>query len=217
MTFEADATRTTRDTYDRIAAAYSATIEGLVAGTWVGGYERGLMGRFLRMIGRSDASVLDIGCGGGKDTDYLGQQSVPVVGIDVSCGMLREARKRAPGGVFCRMDMRDLGFSARAFDGVWANGCIYHVPKADLAVVLQEVGRVLRPSGVFSFNFKAGTGEGLEENPASFGGGPRYFAYYGRGEMRDVLRRAGFRVLEMRRYPERVFEQEIIQAWARRS
>jgi len=211
-----DTTGTTQETYDRIAPEYTARIEGLMSGSWIGEYERGLADRFLSMLPGRAPTVLDLGCGGGKDTRHFRQAGARVVAIDLSAGMLAEAGKRVSGGVFCRMDMRSLGFSAGAFDGVWANGCVYHVPKADLGGVFGEIRRVLRPAGILSFNFKVGTGEGLEEDPVSFGGGPRFYAYYKVTEMRDLLGQAGFRVLEITPYPEKVLGEEITQAWARR-
>ncbi|HUV44719.1 MAG TPA: class I SAM-dependent methyltransferase [Dehalococcoidales bacterium] len=216
MNEKEDTTGRTEHTYDHIAPAYSSRVEELLADSWIGEHEKGLLDRFLLAVPRSGAGILDIGCGNGKDTDYFRRKAAFAVGMDVSRGMLAEARKRVPWGTFCRMDMRGLGFSTGVFDGVWANGCIYHVPKADLPAVFREVIRVLRPSGVFSFNYKAGAGEGLDDEPRSFGGGPRYYAYYRRGEMKTLLRRAGLRALELESYPGRVFGEEIVQVWAQK-
>lgn len=137
------------------------------------------------------------------------------MGIDISGGMLKEAKKQAHEGILGQMDMRNVGFSSGVFDGVWANGCIYHVPKADLTQVLKEVARVLKPSGVFSFNAKAGHGERLEQSPRSFKGGPRFYAYYTIEEMSNSLRQAGFAVLETREYPREIFGEKIFHIWAR--
>ena len=82
--------------------------------------------------------------------------------------------------------------------------------------MFEEVIRVLRPSGVFSFNFKAGAGEGLEDEPRSFAGGPRYYAYYRRGEMKALLRRAGFCAPVLESYPGRVLGEETVQVWTQR-
>ncbi|GAG38980.1 unnamed protein product [marine sediment metagenome] len=57
---------------------------------------------------------------------------------------------------------------------------------------------------------------GLEEEPRSFSGGPRYYAYYRRGEMKALLRRAGFRALALESYPERVLGEEIVRVWAQK-
>ena len=136
------------------------------------------------------------------------------MGIDISSGMLAEANKRVPDGILCQMDMRNLGFSDGDFDGVWANGCIYHVPKTDLDGVLEEVLRVLRPSGVFSFNLKVGVGQKLKKTPRSFDRGPRFYAYYSIKEIKRYLGQAGFQIIEVRKYPQRIFDEEIIHLWA---
>jgi len=211
-----DATSITRQTYDQIASDYSARIDELVSNTWVGEYEQQLLDRFRLMTPISTPRILDIGCGNGKDTDYLRKKGAIPVGIDYSRAMLEEARKPAQDNRLCQMDMRNLGFANGVFDGVWANGCIYHVPKIDLIPVLKEVRRVLKPSGVFSFNVKTGTGERLEESPRSFTGGARFYAYYTDQEMRGSLRAADFKVLETREYPQRIFDESIFHVWARK-
>jgi SAM-dependent methyltransferase len=212
-----EADNITRKTYDRIAPAYSSRIDELVTGSWIEEFERELLDGFLRMVVLPEATILDIGCGSGRDMIYLRQKGAVVVGVDSSVAMLREARERTGGGVLCQMDMRKIGLSGGAFDGVWANGCIYHVAKAELAGVLGEVRWVLRPGGIFSYNFTAGRGERIEENPRSFGGGPRFFAYYTVGEMKGYLREAGFEVLEIKRYPEKILGDRIVQVTVRKT
>lgn len=206
----------TRHTYDQMASEYSSMINRLVSDSWVGRFESSLLDRFLLMLKSAKPHVLDIGCGNGKDTEYFRQKSATVVGIDYSSGMLVEARKRITEGILCQMDMRYLGFSDCAFDGVWANGCIYHVPKMDLVQVLGEVMRVLQPLGIFSFNFKLGTGEKLEEKPRSLQRGTRFFAYYSINEMKKFLRQAGFENIKVRHYPQTIFDERIVHVWTRK-
>lgn len=208
----------THETYDLIAKDYSTSVEETING-WVGRFEKGLLDkfRFSEVMFRSGwPFVLDIGCGNGKDTEYLMRQHAEVISTDISSGMLEVAKKRVPDGIFCQMDMRTLGFPAETFNGVWANGCIYHVPKSDFPKVLSEVYRILRgPTGVFSFNFKIGSGEGLEESPRSFKGGPRFYAYYTLEEMKGLLRQVGFKIIDVQKYPKKVFGEKIvhISAW----
>ena len=207
----------TRDTYDSIATSYSDKISGLVSETWVGDYEKQLLDRFLQLIEALNLRILDIGCGNGKDTAYLMSKGATVVGINYSSKMLKEAKKHVQNGVFHLMDMRNLEFPNNTFDGVWANGCIYHVPKAEFGQVLKEVIRVLKPAGVFSFNAKAGTGEGLEYNPKSFAGGPRFYAYYTISEIKERLKEADLEVIEAKNYPQKIFNERIFHIWARKS
>ena len=71
-------------------------------------------------------------------------------------------------------------------------------------------------TGVFSFNFKVGTGEGLDDEPGSFDGGSGYQACYRRGEMEAMLHRAGLRVFVLESYPGKIFGEEIVQVWTQK-
>jgi ubiquinone/menaquinone biosynthesis C-methylase UbiE len=207
----------TRDSYDLISASYSDKISGLVSDTWVGDYEKRLLDRFLQLTEASNLKILDVGCGNGKDTAYLMAKGVTVIGIDYSSKMLQEAKRHVQNGVFLLMDMRNLEFPNDTFDGVWANGCIYHVPKVELGQVLKEVIRVLKPLGIFSFNAKAGKGERLENNPKSFAGAPRFYAYYTINEIKKRLKEVGLEVIEAKNYPQKIFNEKIFHMWARKS
>lgn len=215
---EVDAASVTRETYDRIAPAYARRINNLISDTWVGRFEKSLLDRLVTSVmtsGSRRAAILDIGCGNGKDTFYLSRkEGICVVGLDYSSGMLSEARSSFSGVLLVQMDMRHLGLSGSCFDGAWANGCLYHIPRRDLPGLLLEVTRVLKPAGVFSFSFKLGTGERLEENPKSYGGAPRFYAYYGMEEMKSVVIGAGLTIMDAEPYPEAIFGERIVQMWA---
>lgn len=215
---EIDAAEITRETYDQIASGYARRVNDLVSGTWVGTFEKSLLDKLVALVrtgGGCTAQILDIGCGYGKDTFYLSQRKkVTAIGLDYSSGILSEARKTFPGVCFVQMDMRNFGFCGNHFHGVWANGCVYHVPRGELMRVLIEVAYVLKSSGVFSFNFKVGTGEQLEKNPRSYGGRPRFYAYYGIEEMRGLVAHADLKVIEVDPYPKAILGERIVQMWA---
>jgi ubiquinone/menaquinone biosynthesis C-methylase UbiE len=217
---EADVTEVTRKTYDLIASGYARRINDLVSDTWIGRFEKSLLDRLVTLVmgeGEGPAEILDIGCGYGKDVSYLSQiEGIIPIGLDSSSAMLSEARWNFPGVSFIQGDMRSLGLSGSRFRGVWANGCVYHAPKKEFRRVLSEARRVLKPSGVLSFNFKVGSGEQLDENPRSYGGKPRFYAYYGTEEMRTLVARADLKVIEVEPYPRTILGEQIVQIWALR-
>jgi ubiquinone/menaquinone biosynthesis C-methylase UbiE len=167
----------------------------------------------LSFISQPKPIILNVGCGDGRDNIHIEKNGAKAIGIDLSEGMLQEARKLYPEGDFRKMDMRELLFEDEYFDGIWASGSIYHVPKSEFGKILREFARVLKSDGILSLNFKLGTGEGMESNPKSYGGSPRYFAYYTEKEMKSIIEDLGFKEIESCIYPEEVFRDKIQQMW----
>jgi ubiquinone/menaquinone biosynthesis C-methylase UbiE len=209
-------TQQTKETYNKISSDYSSKINKLISDSWVGEFEKNLLNKFLLMIKISKPKVLDIGCGNGKDTYFFQQKGCSAVGIDFSEGMLKEAQNLFAHCKFHQMDMRNLEFSNDLFDGIWANGCIYHVSKKDFVKVLKEVIRVLKSSGIFSFNFKIGTSEKIEKNPQSYEGNPRFYAYYTIEEMKKILEQVGFEIIKIKPYPKKIFNEQIVHFWSKK-
>lgn len=72
-----------------------------------------------------------------------------------------------------------------AYDGIWACASLLHVPAAGLVDVLCRIRRALRPGGIFTASFKAGSGEGRDD----FG---RYYNYPGAEQLLADYRAAGW-------------------------
>ena len=89
------------------------------------------------------STVLDAGCGTGDLARSLRAQDQRVVGLDLSLGMLSAAR--AGGAPLVQGDAAELPFADASFDGVVSGFAVRNF--ADLAGVLEELGRVLRPGG----------------------------------------------------------------------
>jgi SAM-dependent methyltransferase len=103
------------------------------------------------------ARVLEVGCGAASCARWLRRRGAWVVGLDLSAGMLREARLAAlRTGVrvpLVQAGAERLPFAAGSFDlACSAFGAVPFV--ADSGRVMREVARVLRPGGrwVFAVN-----------------------------------------------------------------
>ena len=49
-----------------------------------------------------------------------------------------------------------------AYDGVWANACLLHVPRDELAGILRLIWRAMKPAGAFFASYKTGDGDGRD-------------------------------------------------------
>jgi ubiquinone/menaquinone biosynthesis C-methylase UbiE len=210
---QSDPQRITIATYNNIAPGYCAKTRQEKYLKW----EREYIRKMLEYVAAPSPLVLDVGCGDGRHCKMIDDLGGRAVGIDLSDTMLQEAQKYHPPGDFRKMDMQYLNLDDASVDAIWSSGSIYHVSKAEVDEVFDEFQRVLKPNGVLAINFKLGHGEGLEANPKSYGGSPRYFAYYSEAEMLSILTEHGFTELESCHYPEEIFGDNLQQMWLRLS
>jgi SAM-dependent methyltransferase len=89
--------------------------------------------------------ALDAACGTGRHSAYLDSIGHRVIGVDSSTQMLARARERVPAGQFHEGDLHDLPLGEDSVDVVVCGLAVMHVP--DLALVMGELTRVLRPDG----------------------------------------------------------------------
>jgi SAM-dependent methyltransferase len=99
--------------------------------------------------------ILEIGCGAGQCGRWLVTRGAEVVGLDLSAGQLRHARRLngTTGSVLSvlQADAQHLPFRGGSFDlACSAYGAMPFV--ADAGAVLREVARVVRPGGRFAFS-----------------------------------------------------------------
>ena len=137
--------------------------------------------RFLAVL-PSDARILELGCGAGADTALMLEAGFDVHATDGSPELAAEASRRLgrPVGTLLFHDLDEVG----AYDGVWANACLLHVPRPDLAQVLTLIWRALKPGGHFYASFKAGEEDGRDTLN-------RYYNYPSPAWLRDTYASAG--------------------------
>ena len=131
--------------YDREAAAYAARQRGAPV----------RLQAFLEQL-RPRARILELGCGAGQDAELMTAAGFEVTPTDGSAGLAAEAEARLgrPVRVMRFEELDDVA----AYDAVWANACLLHVPEDGLADVLARIHRALKPGGRFYAGFKSGDG-----------------------------------------------------------
>jgi TDG/mug DNA glycosylase family protein len=132
---------------------------------------------------------MDMGCGAGRYTPYLGQ---PLIGLDASPVMLNQCRLRAPSGLYVVGDVEALPFATRSIGGGWSCMTHLHVPRLRLPLALWDLQRVLTVGSPFDIQVLAGDYEGTDLPDDDVGG--RFFAGWQPESLIDVVTGAGFEV-----------------------
>jgi SAM-dependent methyltransferase len=165
--------------------------------------DRELLDR-LAANARGIGPVCDLGCGPGHVARYLHGRGVPVVGIDLSPAMVRQASTLNPEIEFKHGDMRSLDIEDEAWGGIAAFYSIIHIPRPEVVAVMGELKRVLRPEGWLLIAFHIGDdfvhldewwGQQVSVD----------FQLFRTEEMTGFLREAGFEVgeiVEREPYPD---------------
>ncbi len=102
-----------------------------------------------------NASVLDIGCGSGRDLLWLKNQGFQVTGFEQSPGLADLARKHAACEVI-EGDFETFDFTTFSFDAILASGSLVHLPQNRLSQVLENIKQALNQNGIFYISLKQG-------------------------------------------------------------
>ncbi len=104
------------------------------------------------------ASILDFGCGSGRDAKYFLSKGFYVDAIDGSEELCKLASAYA-GIQVKHMLFQELSV-ADQYDGIWACSSILHLPAEELAKVMEKMSAALTSKGIIYTSFKYGTFSG---------------------------------------------------------
>lgn len=175
-------------TAERTVGHYDGSAESFRAGTWDHDVTQNYDALLRAIETSAPHTILDFGCGPGRDLVWFKQQGHTPVGLEGSarfCAMAREAS----GCEVLHQSFLALDLPAGRFDGVFANASIFHVPTQELPRVLGELREALVPRGVlFCSNPRGDDREGWN--------GDRYGAYHTLESWRAIVTAAGFTEIE---------------------
>ncbi len=151
---EPDFLRTTRTSYDAVAADYAERFHAALAGKPL---DRALLAGFAELVHAAGGGpVADVGCGPGHVTAHLHGLGLTAFGIDLSPQMIAVARRAHPGLRFEVGSMLALDLPDGALGGIVANYSIIHIPEEQLPDVFAQFHRVLAPGGHVLVVFQVG-------------------------------------------------------------
>ena len=118
------------------------------------------LGEFLSRI-KKGGTILDYGCGSGRDSDYFLKRGYSVVSLDGSKEMKAEAERLF--GIKVRLASFLSLDEVEKYDGIWAQASILHLFEGDLKTALLLINKAMKKGGVLYCSFRKGDKVGYEE------------------------------------------------------
>lgn len=134
--------------------------------------------RFTEIIPEG-GSILDLGCGSGRDSEYFISRGFDVTAMDASEEMC------ALASIHIGQDVLHLSFDEmdfdKVFDGIWACASLLHVPSDQMEDIFTKVIRSLKINGVLFMSFQYGDFEGKRDG--------RFYTDYRTKDLKELIAR----------------------------
>ncbi len=131
-------------------------------------------------------TILDLGCGPGRDLKYFKSLGHVAVGLD-GCPEFCQMARSYTGCEVWQQEFQNLSLPQNHFDGIFANASLFHVAKLDFVAVLKHLHAALKPNGALFTSNPRGSGEHFD--------GERFAFYMEFDEYQKYLTEAGFSVV----------------------
>lgn len=123
--------------------------------------------------------ILDLGCGAGRNSIYLGKEGFDTIALDISRNALKKIKvwsetEGLSNLTTLRASMTQLPFIKQSFQAVISVSVIHHALKKDIQKTIREIHLVLKDDGLFIANLlstkdsRYGSGKRLENGTFKF-------------------------------------------------
>ncbi len=177
-----------RSVAERTLSHYQTGAESFWEGTRDHDVSQNLQALLGALPAQRGLRILDLGCGPGRDLATLRDLGHAPVGLDGCTAFVEMAREHS-GCEVLEQSFFELALPQPAFDGIFANASLFHVPRATLPRVLGELNDALVAGGALFCS-----------NPRAMGGeregwqGERYGTYLTLESWSQLFEAAGFTV-----------------------
>ena len=173
----------------RTLGHYEASARSFWEGTKGHDVSQNLQALLSSLPARAGLRILDVGCGPGRDLMTLRELGHAPVGLDGCAAFVNMAREHS-GCEVLEQSLFELCLPPTSFDGIFANASLFHVPRATLPRVIDELFETLRPGGALFCSNPRAMGDEREGWQ-----GERYGTYLTLESWSALLHAAGFQLL----------------------
>jgi len=172
-----NAKQETIDTYNQTAAQMAEKFRGI--GARVSDIEKA-----FSILDTPNPSVLEIGCGDGRDAKEIVTRTDKYLGIDVSSSMIELAEVHVPEATFQVADVETFEFPA-GLDVIFAFASLLHSDRNAVDGILRRAYKSLNDNGVFFISLKRDEYQSkIKEDEF----GTRTFYFYSPEDIEQMLR-----------------------------
>jgi methyl halide transferase len=105
--------------------------------------------------------AVELGCGTGTNSIYLGSRGFDITGMDCSPVALEQARTKAANAKFLEADLCRFNLQLEPFNFIFDRGCYHSVRRMDIAGFLRTLRQLSKPGT----RYLVLTGNANEEGP----------------------------------------------------
>lgn len=138
-----------------------------------------------------NSRILELGTSFGRDANYIEEFGYSVERTDAVAGFVGF--------------LQEIGYSARILNAiedeiigpynmVFANAVLLHFTKNETKAVIKKIQNALSSNGRFAFSLKQGKGEEWLNDKLN---APRYFCYWSRDDIAQLLEETGFKNIQI--------------------
>lgn len=148
--------------------------------SWMSADMKGEYEEFEKLV-KQGGSILDGGCGSGRDSLYFLQKGYDVTAFDPSDEMIKYASQ------FTGLNVKKLRWENLAdkdkYDAVWASASLYHVNRADMNAVFDKIADALKDNGILFASYR--------DRPDDFEEGGRKFTSFDKNTFSKFIQENG--------------------------
>lgn len=142
------------------------------------------------MCGKSNPSVVEIGCGNGRDAAEICKHTDTYLGMDISEKLLEIAKKNLPGTNFVLADVETFEFPSN-MDIVFAFASLIHVPKESFKEIMTKLFSSVQKNGLVFISLKHSNTYAEITKKDEFG--TRTYWHYSQSDMEGLA--SGFTII----------------------
>ena len=159
----------TLETYNKSAQQLAEYFSG------IDDVRRKLVDKAFALSGLNNPKVLEIGCGDGRDAEYILTKTKNYCGFDLSERMVKLAKKRLPQVDFFVSDLEGYNCEEK-YDLIFSLSTLVHIDKTGLQIFLEKMINCLTVDGLLVIDLKMSDKYKEEFKKDQFG--KRVFYYY---------------------------------------